>query len=749
MSIAIHSPLVKSRMLPSCLLALGMIAMSASARATYQGANNIIVADFEGDDYGAWKTTGTAFGKGPAHGTLPGQMMVEGFLGRGLVNSFNGGDDSKGRLTSPTFKLERKFLTFLIGGGGWANETCMNLMVDGKVVRTATGPNTLQGGSERLMASAWDVAEFLGKDVVIEIVDEHSGGWGHINVDQIVQTNDKEAIPLAAIPKPPASVIFRNVHVNADFIQFPLVRRERSGQQGVERFTIEEHGKVVRFLHVQIADKDQKPDFQFSYDVREFKGRDVTLKFKSYDEGVLNRLEFNNTEYRDPKAYDGPFRPQFHFSPRLGWMNDINGSYYQNGLYHIFYQSNPTYTNPSAGFDMHWGHSVSKDLIHWTEWPIALYPDSTGQCYSGTAVMIQTAIAGLTDGLTLPSPALMFAATEPFSQHLATTRDGGKSWQRFAGNPVLPNIGGGDRDPKVFWHEPSKHYIMIMYVDDHGYIFHRSTDLIHWERTSEIKNWYECPEFLKMKSPTTGEDLYVLYGNYNSPAGSGGISSPSAYQMGQFDGKVFSPIGPVRRAHQGPNFYAALTFVNEPKGRPIMMCWASGTNAPGEPFNQCAGIPLLLTLKGINGVDTLCFEPAREVNALRGKPILSLRNVTVAEARKSLDALSKEAPLDVTVRLRPASDGLITVRSREFILTYDPARKTLTRDNQVTDIHPGKSIDVRFLIDRSIVESFWNGGEAAYTAASLYTQNGPAFGIKGDAVIEELIVYPMSNIWKK
>ena len=277
----------------------------------------------------------------------------------------------------------------------------------------------------------------------------------------------------------------------------------------------------------------------------------------------------------------------------------------------------------------------------------------------------------------------------------------------------------------------------------------RSKDLVKWERTSELPNWYECPEFLKMKSPTTGEDLYVLYGNYNSPQGSGGISAASAYQLGKFDGLKFTPFGAPRRAHQGPNFYAALTFVNEPKGRPIMMCWASGTGAPNEPFNQCAGIPLLLSLRAINGVDTLCFEPAREVNALRGKPLITLKNVTPAEAKMKLDALSKEAALDVTVRIRATGNGTVLLRSRDFVLLYDPIKKTLKRDNQETIIHPGNSVGARFLIDRNIVESFWNGGEAAYTAASLYTQNGPAFGIEGEADIEELMVYPMRGIWRK
>src|SRR5438128_1080396 len=138
---------------------------------------DILIADFEGPDYGAWKTTGTAFGTGPARGTLPNQMPVTGYLGKGLVNSYLGGDASTGTLTSPPLKIERAYINFLIGGGKFPGKTCINLLVGGKIVRSATGPNDEPGGSERLDWHSWDVKEFVGKEAVIEIVDRATGGW--------------------------------------------------------------------------------------------------------------------------------------------------------------------------------------------------------------------------------------------------------------------------------------------------------------------------------------------------------------------------------------------------------------------------------------------------------------------------------------------------------------------------------------------------------------------------------------------
>ena len=158
----------------------------------------IVLADFEGDDYGQWKTDGEAFGKGPAHGTLPNQQSVSGFLGKGLVNTFLNSDGPHGTLTSPQFEISRKFINFLIGGGSHTDQTCINLLVDGKVVRTAVGKN-----NEKLEWQFWNVVGFQGKPAEIQIVDKHSGGWGHINIDQIELSDESRSAyagPLEELP---------------------------------------------------------------------------------------------------------------------------------------------------------------------------------------------------------------------------------------------------------------------------------------------------------------------------------------------------------------------------------------------------------------------------------------------------------------------------------------------------------------------------------------------------------------------
>ncbi len=159
---------------------------------------DLLIADFEGDTYGDWQAAGEAFGSGPARGAISGQMVVSGFRGNSLVNSFLNGDGTTGTLTSPPFDLNRKHLHFLVGGGGHVGATCLNLLVGDKVVRTTTGPNTQAGGSEQLSWASWDLSEFMGQQARIQIVDNHTGGWGHINVDHLFQSDqplDPNKIP--------------------------------------------------------------------------------------------------------------------------------------------------------------------------------------------------------------------------------------------------------------------------------------------------------------------------------------------------------------------------------------------------------------------------------------------------------------------------------------------------------------------------------------------------------------------------
>jgi len=348
------------------------------------GMEPMVIADFEGPDYGAWKATGTAFGTGPAHGQLPHQMPVEGFLGKGLVNSFNGGDGATGTLTSPPFRLGRKFITFLIGGGGWADETCMNLLVDGKVVRTATGLNVVSGGRERLEPAAWDVGEFAGREAVIVIVDNRKGVWGHINVDHIVQTDDRGSIALAASPVPLVKDVAREIVAEKKLLNFPV---KNGAKKRVIKISAD--GAQVRRFDIELADADA--DWWAPLDVSAWAGKKLRVVADALPEGskALTALRQSDTLPESENLYREPLRPQLQFSAKRGWNNDPNGLVFFRGEYHLFFQQNPY----GWGWgNMHWGHATSRDLVHWEERGEALYPDEMGPMFSGSAVVEFTAL---------------------------------------------------------------------------------------------------------------------------------------------------------------------------------------------------------------------------------------------------------------------------------------------------------------------------------------------------------------------
>jgi len=220
------------------------------AAAVPAGEGDLLIADFEQPSYGAWKVEGEAFGPGPAHGTLPRQMEVSGFLGQQLVNSFYRGDGTTGQLTSPPIRIERPYISFLIGGGRHPGKACIDLLIGEQVVRTATGTNDKPGGSERLDWHSWDVQEFIGKQAVIRIVDQQAGGWGHINIDHIVQSPQKRG-------SAPAS---RKLAVRHRYLHLPV--KDAANKTWMR---LSADGQSLREFEISLA--DGTPDYRVFIDM--------------------------------------------------------------------------------------------------------------------------------------------------------------------------------------------------------------------------------------------------------------------------------------------------------------------------------------------------------------------------------------------------------------------------------------------------------------------------------------------------
>ena len=679
-----------SRPTLAILLQTVILGTILNASAWGQDRPDLIVADYEGTDYRAWVAEGEAFGTGPARGPWPGQMAVEGFEGRGLVNSFRGGDDSSGTLTSPPIRVERRYLNFLIGGGKFPGETCLELLLDGAVVRSATGPNDEPGGSERLDWSSWDAADLVGKSVVFRVVDHRRGSWGHINVDQIVQSDRaKGAVPAA-----------REFLADARYLHLPVDEKAP-----IRKVQVTVDGRVVREFDIKLALAD--PGFSTFLDLTPFRGKSLRIETSlPLESRALDRISTSDA-IPDPKGlYRELGRPQFHFTSRRGWLNDPNGLVFFEGEYHLFYQHNP------YGWDwgnMHWGHAVSPDLVHWTELPIALFPHQYGDwAFSGSAVVDR----GNTSGFgTSTSPPLVGAYTSTGrGECIIYSLDRGRTWSEFAGSPVVKHAG---RDPRLLWHEPSRRWVMAVYDEEGGrrdVVFHSSSDLKTWTFESRIGGFFECPDLFELPvEGSPGKKLWVL------------SAADGEYRLGQFDGKTFTPEPGGKHKTWHGNFYAAQTFSDEPKGRRVQIGWAQGIESPGEPFNQQMNVPCELSLRETPEGVRLFARPVEELEKLRTGTRRSSKDAAgVTDRIESIgELLDVESVADVG-----ASGRLLLVISGVEVV-YDAARRTLACNGVSAPMSPvDGSIRLRVLVDRGSVEVFGNDGRVAISR-ELVGRRGP------------------------
>ncbi len=330
-------------------------------------------------------------------------------------------------------------------------------------------------------------------------------------------------------------------------------------------------------------------------------------------------------------------RPQYHFTPPTAWMNDPNGMVYFDGEYHLFYQY---YPYASVWGPMHWGHAVSKDLVHWEDLPIALYPDKHGLIFSGSAVIDWKNTSGFGNGQTPPMVAIFTyhnmkgerSKKEDFqTQGIAYSLDKGRSWSVYDKNPVIPNPGIRDfRDPKVIWHEATQSWVMILAAKNRVQIY-TSPDLKKWMFASEFGKdsapqlgVWECPDLFPMQVEGSDEEKWVMIVSHGGGGPNGG--SCTRYFIGDFDGKTFSSDAPVEQVNwldYGKDNYAGVTWSDIPAsdGRRLFIGWMSNwqyaTKVPTTLWRSAMTIPRELKLqKKENGI-ALFSEPVEELQALR------------------------------------------------------------------------------------------------------------------------------------
>jgi fructan beta-fructosidase len=328
-------------------------------------------------------------------------------------------------------------------------------------------------------------------------------------------------------------------------------------------------------------------------------------------------------------TFQEPFRPQFHFTPERNWMNDPNGLVYHDGEYHLFYQYNPF---GDKWGHMSWGHAVSSDFVHWKHLPLALSEQGEVMIFSGSAVVDSSNSSGFGKDDQPPMVAIYTGHREETKhakrvedQRLAYSNDGGRTWAHYSGNPVI-DIGSPEfRDPKVFWHEPTNQWIMVVVLSKEKKVrLYASHDLKKWTQLSEFGPagaWrdpiiWECPDLFPLeveREPSATKWVLIVNINPGGPAGGSG----SQYFVGEFDGTRFTPDDAEGTlwVDYGSDFYAAVTWSNVPEsdGRRILLGWMSNwdytQHIPTSPWRSAMTVPRSLRLERTSKGLRLVQEP--------------------------------------------------------------------------------------------------------------------------------------------
>jgi fructan beta-fructosidase len=432
------------------------------------------------------------------------------------------------------------------------------------------------------------------------------------------------------------------------------------------------------------------------------------------------------------------FRPLYHFTPKANWINDPNGLVWFEGEYHLFYQYNP---NGDLWGHMSWGHAVSTDLITWTELPLAIAEDDRHMIFSGSAVVDWHNASGFGDGITPPLVAAYTGAERgdgaQQSQCLAHSVDRGRTWHKYAGNPVLDIGLAHFRDPKVFWHEGTGRWIMVVVASEEDRaLLYASDNLREWQWLSDIGPFgaagglWECPDLFELPVENKGSETRWLF-KVDVMTAEGRDGSATIVITGLFDGTHFMPDEGQTWADGGRDFYAAISWSDIPQsdGRRIWIGWMSnhlyGSLTPTHPWRGAMTVPRSLSLRADGARYILLQRPVREVEAYRGLAQLGKQEIILAHAAFDMDMIiAGDAEIFIS-----SDDGRylkISINRANSSLSLDRSSAGLMSeiaDFAVTNVVPlqAEANDVRILCDHCSLEIFADGGASVLTALHFLT----------------------------
>jgi fructan beta-fructosidase len=487
-------------------------------------------------------------------------------------------------------------------------------------------------------------------------------------------------------------------------------------------------------------------------------------------------------------SFTETYRPQYHYSPKINWMNDPNGLVYHEGTWHLFHQYNPFGTR--WGY-MSWNHAVSTDLVHWEHRPVAIPYGAEEEegIFSGSAVVDHANTSGFGDGTTAPIVAIYTSAyggDEPFqAQSLAYSTDGGETFTRYEGNPVLTFEDPDFRDPNVKWDAADERWLMVVALPlQHKVQFYASDNLIDWEYLSDFGpagatgGIWECPDLFPLAVDDDPERIkWVLHVDMNPGAIAGG--SGSQFFVGDWDGTRFTADpeisgGEIMWADYGTDYYAAISWNNVPEddGRRIMIGWMNNwdyaNEIPTSPWRSAMSLPRTVQLKEIDGQIRIIQQPIHELERLRAG--------TVQVGSISLNSEIEEAEIsgnsyELTMDMDPGSTSSAGIKIRtgngeETTIGYDSSSQNVFADRSISGEHdfdegftrisraPARLIEgklsLRIFVDWSSVEIYVNGGEAVITKRIFPEPESTGiqfFAEDGEAHFTNIGFHEMSSVW--
>jgi fructan beta-fructosidase len=437
------------------------------------------------------------------------------------------------------------------------------------------------------------------------------------------------------------------------------------------------------------------------------------------------------------------FRPRYHFTAPKGWLNDPNGLVFYKGVYHLFYQHNPFGTKWG---NMTWGHAVSQDLVHWQHLPHALEPDHMGTMFSGSAVVDWRNSGGFAQddeqalvifytaaGNTSPE-----STGQPYTQCIAYSVDAGQTLQKYEGNPIIGHIAGGTRDPKVVWHEPSRQWVMALFIDEpkHFALF-ASTNLKRWQHLQnlDIEGTRECPDFFEMAVEGEPDLRKWIF------TGANGV-----YLVGAFDGHTFTPESGPHQADWGGNYYAVQTYSDIPQsdGRRIQIAWMNGGEYPDMPFNQQMNFPNELTLRRTEEGLRLCRRPVAELSRLHGRAH-QWQDVVVAPGENLLEGLHGEC-LDIRLSFTFEDARALSLNLRGESVRVDASGELSCLGHKMT-LDTSGLVEIQILLDITSIEIFAQQGERVMTSCFVPNLDDKTLGLTsegGQVKVDTLQIYELA-----